>query len=206
MKSKSQKSKKTRASLKGKIRFNSKKFFFIFCRIIPAAFLASLFILPMGMHSISLGDAESTASLIYPYLLPFTQSAAIQESILHIVYFMIYFIPFTALFLLISLFIKGKVDIILYVLTYISLTFYLFCSVTSLVIFANCWRWFLHLPVQIYVSFGCAFISHAFMSIFGILFLREMNPEFAEYKKIHRRLRRAYRAVTGCCSPCSEGR
>ena len=32
--------------------------------------------------------------------------------------------------------------------------------------------------------FGCAFISHALMSIFGILFLREMNPEFAEYKKI----------------------
>ena len=104
--------------------------------------------------------------------------------IFHFVYFMIYFVPFTALFLLISLFIKGKVNIVLYVLTYISLTFYLFCSVTCLVIFANCWRWFLNLPVQVYAAFGAAFISHALMSIFGILFLREMNPEFAEYKKI----------------------
>lgn len=184
MKAKAPKSKKTRSSSKNKIKFNSKKFFFYFCRIIPAAFMTALFLLPMGMQSISLGDAESSANLIYPYLLPFTQAEMIQDSFFHIIYFIIYFVPFTALFLLISLFIKGKVNTLLYVITYISLTFYLFCSVTCLVIFANCWRWFLHLPIPVYVAFGCAFISHALMSIFGILFLREMNPEFAEYKKI----------------------
>jgi len=184
MASKSTKSKKARSPFKGKIKFNSKKFFFFFCRIVPAAVMVTLFLLPMGMQSISLGDAESTASLIYPYLLPFTQAQAIQESLLHFVYFLIYFLPFTALFLLISLFIKGKVNVLLYVITYLSFTIYLFCSVTSLVIFANCWRWFLHLPVPVYAAFGFAFISHALMSIFGILFLREMNPEFAEYKKI----------------------
>ena len=184
MKNKSTKNKKQRSALKNKIKFNSKKFFFFFCRIVPALFMAALFILPIGMQSISLGDAESTASLIYPYTLPFTQGTAIQGTPLHIVYFIIYFLPFTALFLLISLFIKGKVNVVLYVITYISLTFYLFCSVTCLVIFANCLRWFTLLPVWVYVAFGCAFISHALMSIFGILFLREMNPEFAEYKKI----------------------
>ena len=184
MASKNTKSKKTRSPLKGKIRFNSKKFFFFFCRIVPAAVMVALFLLPMGMQSISLGDSESTASLIYPYLLPFTQAAAIQDSLLHFVYFLIYFVPFTALFILISLFIKGKVNVLLYVLTYLAFTIYLFCSVTCLVIFANCWRWFLHLPIPVYVAFGFAFISHALMSIFGILFLREMNPEFAEYKKI----------------------
>ena len=181
MKNKSPKSKKQHSN---KIKFNSKKFFFFFCRIIPAAFLTALFLLPMGMQSISLGDAESTASLIYPYMLPFTQTSSIQDTVLHFVYFMIYFIPFTALFLLISIFIKGKVNTLLYVLTYISLTFYLFCSVTCLVIFANCWRWFVNLPVWVYVAFGCVFVAHALMSIFGILFLREMNPEFAEYKKL----------------------
>ncbi len=184
MASKNTKSKKARAPFKGKIKFNSKKFFFFFCRIVPAAVMVALFLLPMGMQSISLGDSESTASLIYPYLLPFTQAAAIQESLLHFVYFLIYFVPFTALFILISLFIKGKVNVLLYVLTYLAFTIYLFCSVTCLVIFANCWRWFLHLPIPVYVAFGFAFISHALMSIFGILFLREMNPEFAEYKKI----------------------
>ena len=184
MKGKSTKSKKSRTLLKGKFKFNSKIFFFYFCRIVPSILMAALFILPMGMQSISLGDTESTANLIFPYLLPFTEGTTIQETILHYVYFLIYFVPFTALFLLISLFIRGKVNNVLYVITYISLTFYLFCSVTCLIIFANCWRWFLHLPAQVYVAFGCALISHALMSIFGILFLREMNPEFAEYKKI----------------------
>ncbi len=184
MASKNTKSKKARAPFKGKIKFNSKKFFFFFCRIVPAAVMVALFLLPMGMQSISLGDSESTASLIYPYLLPFTQATAIQESLLHFVYFLIYFVPFTALFILISLFIKGKVNVLLYVLTYLAFTIYLFCSVTCLVIFANCWRWFLLLPIPVYVAFGFAFIAHALMSIFGILFLREMNPEFAEYKKI----------------------
>ncbi|MBR4179920.1 MAG: adenylate/guanylate cyclase domain-containing protein [Treponema sp.] len=167
-----------------KIKFNSKKFFFFFCRIFPAVLLATLFFLPMGMQSISLGDAQSTASLIYPYMLPFTASPIIHDTAFHIVYFIIYFVPFTALFLLISIFIKGKVNTVLYVITYLSLTFYLFCSVTCLVIFANCARWFSTLPVCVYVIFSVAFISHALMSIFGILFLREMNPEFAEYKKI----------------------
>ena len=184
MASKSSKTKKARSPFKGKIKFNSKKFFFYFCRIVPAAFMVTLFLLPMGMQSISLGDTASTANLIFPYMLPFTPGEMIQGTALHIVYFMIYFVPFTALFLLISLFIKGKVNTLLYVITYISLTFYLFCSVTCLVIFANCWRWFLHLPVTVYVAFGSSFISHALLSIFGILFLREMNPEFAEYKKI----------------------
>ena len=182
MKGKSPKNKKSSTVLKSK--FNSKKFFFFFCRIIPAAVLTALFLLPMGMESISLGNAGSTAKLIYPYMLPFTQSGSVQDTALHVFYFMIYFVPFTALFLLVSMFIKGKVNTVLYVLTYISLTFYLFCSVTSLVIFANCARWFLLLPVWGYVTFGCAFVFHALMSLFGLFFLREMNPEFAEYKKL----------------------
>ena len=182
MKNKSLKTKKHNSS-KNKIKINTKKIFFFVCRIIPAIFLTILFLLPMGMQGMNLGEAENTANLIYPYMLPFIHSSTIQESILHIVYFMIYFLPFTALFLLISIFIKGKVNTILYILTYISLTFYLFCSITCIIIFANCWRWFLTLPVSAYVALGLSFISHALMSIFGIFFLREMNPEFAEYKK-----------------------
>ena len=182
MKAKNSSSKKSRPF--GKIKFNSKKFFFFFCRLFPAAFMTVLFLLPLGMQSISLGDTQSTAALIYPYLLPFTPSPTIQETAFHYVYFLIYFVPFTALFLIISLFIKEKVNTLLYIITYLSLTFYLFCSVTCLVIFANCTRWFTSLPISVYIIFGTAFISHALMSIFGILFLREMNPEFAEYKKI----------------------
>ena len=185
MKNKTAKAKKSQFSARTKIKFNSKKFFYFFCRIFPAIVLTALFLLPMGMQSINLGDSESTAKLIFPYLLPFTESAAIQESPLHIVYFIIYFVPFTALFLLISMFIKGKVNTLLYVITYISFTFYLFSSISCLIIFGNCGRWFIQLPVIVYIVFGFAFISHALMSIFGLFFLRQINPEFAEYKKLH---------------------
>ncbi len=186
MKGQNLNSKKTASDIKSKdkSRFNSSKFFFYFCRIISAAFLIAIFLLPMGMQSISLGNADSTAILIFPYKLPFTQTSSIQNTILHIIYFIIYFIPLTALFILISIFIKRKTNVLLYILTYISLTVYLFSSLACLVIFANCMRWFKLLPVLIYAVFGCVFIAHALMSIFGILFLREMNPEFAEYKKI----------------------
>lgn len=167
-----------------KLKINSKKFFFYFCRLFPAAVMITLFVLPMGMESLSLSNGESISKLIYPYLLPFTPGKSIQESPLHYVYFLIYFVPFTALFLLISLFIKDKVTKVLYVVTYISFSIYLFCSVTALIIFANCGRWFAILPVRVYIVFGFSFISHVLMSIFGILFIREMNPEFAEYKRM----------------------
>ncbi len=184
MKAKGSKSKKDPASLKGKINLNSKKFFFFFCRIFPALIITALFLLPIGMQSISLGEAESSARLIYPYMLPFVQDNAVQGSIFHIIYFIIYLLPFTALFLLVSLFIKGKINTLLYILTYISLSIYLFSSVTCLIIFANCGRWFLQLPLLIYILLAFAFIAHALMSFFGIFFIRRMNPDFVEYKKI----------------------
>jgi len=176
--------KKQSKPAKGKTRLNYKKFFFFFCRILPAALMTTLFILPIGMQSLNLVNPEVSTALIYPYSLPFTDNPIIQDSILHFAYFIIYFVPFTALFLLISLFIKGKVNIVLYVITYICFTFYLFCSITCIVFFANCSRWFIQLPVTVYISFCVAFISHILMSVYGIFFLRNMNPEFAEYRKL----------------------
>ena len=170
--------------VKFKVKFNTQIFFFYFCRIVPACIMAALFMLPMGMESLNLNEADSVGTLIYPYVLPFTQGRTIQETPLHYIYFLIYFVPFTALFLLISLFIKDKILNVLYVVTYISFTIYLFCTITALVIFANCARWFSTLPTSVYLVFGFSFIAHALMSIFGIFFLRERNPEFAEYKKM----------------------
>lgn len=170
--------------VKLKAKFNTDKFFFYFCRIAPACVMAALFLLPMGMESLDLSETSSAGKLIFPYLLPFTQGKSIQETPLHYVYFLIYFVPFTALFLIISLFIKEKTLNVLYVVTYISLTIYLFSTITTLVIFANCARWFKSLPSSVYFVFGFSFIAHALMSVFGLFFLRERNPEFAEYKKM----------------------
>ncbi|MCR5613306.1 adenylate/guanylate cyclase domain-containing protein [Treponema sp.] len=164
-------------------KINLKKILFFVCRLIPAAILLTLFILPMGMKSLDLSLAGNEISLIAPYLLPFMPEKIIQGTIFHYIYFLIYFLPFTVLFLLISLFIKEKLDTILYIVTYVALSIYLFCSISCLIIFANCVRWFSQVPLSIYLTFAFAFIAHAVMSIFGIKAIRKKNAEFAEYKK-----------------------
>lgn len=166
-----------------KSKINSKKFLFYFCRIFPAVILTALFVLPMGMHSLTLGDFEATAELIKPYLYPFCGHTG---PVFKYLSFGIYFVPFAALFLLISIFIKDKVNHILYIITYIALTIYLYAAAFSFMIYANTPRWFLLLPKIIYIVFGITFIFHLAMSIEGILALRELNPEFAEYRAIQK--------------------
>ncbi len=166
-----------------KPKFNTKKFLFYFCRIIPALVLTAIFILPMGMNSLTLGDFESTAELLKPYLYPF---CGYTGPIFKYLSFGIYFVPFAALFLLISIFIKDKVNHILYIITYLALTVYLYAAAFSFMIYANTPRWFILLPKYIYVIFGLTFVFHLAMSIEGILALRQLNPEFAEYRAIQK--------------------
>ena len=166
-----------------KSSFNTKKFLFYFCRIFPALILTTLFILPMGMHSLPLGDFEASAELIKPYVYPFCGHTGPLFKYLS---FGIYFVPFAALFLLISIFIKDKVNHILYIITYVALTIYLYASAFSFMVYANTPRWFILLPKYIYVIFGISFIFHLAMSVEGILALRQLNPEFAEYRAIQK--------------------
>ncbi len=166
-----------------KSSFNTKKFLFYFCRIFPAIILTTLFILPMGMHSLPLGDFEASAELIKPYVYPFCGHTGTLFKYLS---FGIYFVPFAALFLLISIFIKDKVNHILYIITYVALTIYLYASAFSFMVYANTPRWFILLPKYIYVIFGITFIFHLAMSVEGILALRQLNPEFAEYRAIQK--------------------
>ena len=166
-----------------KSSFNTKKFLFYFCRIFPAIILTTLFILPMGMHSLPLGDFEASAELIKPYVYPFCGHTGPLFKYLS---FGIYFVPFAALFLLISIFIKDKVNHILYIITYVALTIYLYASAFSFMVYANTPRWFILLPKYIYVIFGITFIFHLAMSVEGILALRQLNPEFAEYRAIQK--------------------
>lgn len=169
---------------KGKFSLNWRMVLFCVCRIVPALVITALFVLPMGMESLNLTGEGEPAKLIFPYLLPFTPGQDVQDTVLRYVYFLIYFLPFTALFMLFSLFIKGKVEHVLYTIVYLSFSVYLFCAVTTLMIFANCVRWFTELPLRVYIVFGFSFVVHALMSVFGIFFLRRRNPEFVEYKKL----------------------
>ena len=69
MAGKVQKVKKCSFLSKYKLNINSPKFFYFFCRIVPAAVMLALFLLPIGMESVSLGETESIPKIIYPYLL-----------------------------------------------------------------------------------------------------------------------------------------
>ncbi|MCR5187639.1 MAG: adenylate/guanylate cyclase domain-containing protein [Treponema sp.] len=175
---------------KNKIKLNKKKFLFYFCRIFPSIILATLFLLPMGMKDLPLGDFEGTANLINAYTYPFCGYAG---PIFKYLSFTIYLVPFAALFLLVSLFIKDNINKILYIITYIALTIYLYSSAFTFMIYANTPRWFLLLPKYIYVIFGLSFLFHLAMSIEGILALRKLNPEFAEYKALQKEEKQSIR-------------
>ena len=167
-----------------KKHFDTSKFLYYFCRILPTLIIAALFILPMGMASLNLNGQSGAIKLLFPYNLPFTRQVELQNSIIKYVYFMIYLLPAVIILLITSIFVKKIPRMLLYIMIYTSISAYLFCSFTALIIFANCARWFFELPVTIYITTGLAFLSHALMSIFGILILRKKNPEYAEFKKL----------------------
>ena len=166
------------------VNFNKQKFLFYFCRIFPALVLAALFLFPMCIESAGLFDEEFVPSLLMPFKLPFIQYEGIQDTILHYIYFSIYIIPFTSLFLLVSLFIKDNINKILFVLTYVSFSIYIFCACTLFIIFATSIRWFLVLPVSVYAALGVSIICHPLLSLYGLSLLRRINPEYVEYKKM----------------------
>ena len=163
--------------------FSPKKNFYL-TRILSALFLTGLFILPLGMTSLNLSDGTSSGSYLFSFKLPFSMEAGFNNRLLQISFFLIYFIPLQILTTIITLFIKKNSKTLVYTLTYISLSIYLFCAISCLLIYSNCMRWFANLHWSIYFCFVLAFIAHALMSINGIMILRERNPEFAEYKKL----------------------
>ena len=163
---------------------NIKQSTLIAYKIVAALLLTTLFILPMGQSALNLITGSNDANLIFPFKLPFYNEAELQNSILHIFFFSIYFLPLVAVFLLISIFIKKNLNSLLYLLTYIASSFHLISSIITTIVFANCSRWFYCLHFTVYISLGLSFIFHAFMSIYAIQMMRERNPEFAEYKKL----------------------
>lgn len=181
----SQEKKALKAQIKKEeTRVSKSVFLKYFCRITTAVILLVLFVFPLGMESINLGELSERPALLHAYNIPFLDVSVIQNSVLHILYFLVYFLPFTSLFLLISFFIRGENKKLLYILVLISLSVYLFVATSTLLIFANCERWFLSLPWYVYACFGFAFFTHGFMSISGMIITRNRKPEYAEYKRV----------------------
>ncbi len=151
-------------------------------KFFSAALLAGLFCIPMSIHSVDLYDAEAAVQYIFPFSLPLTEVLFLENGILKYVFFLIYFIPFTALFTLISIFIREKLAKPLYITTFISLTIYLVLSIICLILEANCPTWFVLVPWYTYAIFGGAVVGHVAMSIYTLVYLRVSKPEYKDYK------------------------
>ncbi len=151
-------------------------------KFFSAALLAGLFCIPMSIQSVDLYDAEAAVQYIFPFSLPLTDVLFLENGILKYVFFLIYFIPFTALFTLISIFIREKLAKPLYITTFISLTIYLVLSIICLILEANCPTWFVLVPWYTYAIFGGAVVAHVAMSIYTLVYLRVSKPEYKDYK------------------------
>lgn len=166
------------------IIFNRKVLRFIL-HLVPAAVLVTLFVLPLGMKSLNLYEPSNSVNLLFPYILPFSDGIeSVRATIFYWPLFLIYFLPLNALFLVLALFIKDDLRKILYLLTFISLTIYLYCAVVILETNANCLRYFLLLPWYVYAALAFAFVFHAFMAFFALHYWRNSDPSYASYKAI----------------------
>lgn len=164
--------------------FNEKVLRIIF-HVVPALILVALFVLPIGMAGLNLYDAESSASLVFPFKLPFGAGIeSIRTTVFYWPLFLIYFLPLNALFLILAIFIKDNLNKVLYLLTFISVTIYLYSATVLLIMNANAFRWFKILPWFVYAVIAFAFIFHAFMVFYALYFMRNSDSEYAEYKAI----------------------
>lgn len=153
--------------------------------LVPAALLVALFVLPLGMESLNLYEPDSSVKLLFPCILPFSGGIeAVRATIFYWPLFLIYFLPLNALFLVLALFIKDDLRKILYLLTFISLTIYLYCAVVILETNANCLRYFLLLPWYVYAVLVLAFGFHAFMAFFALHYWRNSDSNYADYRAI----------------------
>ena len=160
-------------------------FFYYLCRILPAIILLALFFLPMEMGPLNLLNSNSTAELIYPFML---FKAFTPGSIYFYVSFIIYFIPANVVYMISSCFFKSKKRNkgLHFILNYISLTIYLGLSICCMLVFANATRWFIQLPWYIYTVNGVTLILHFLMTMLGLNLVRSSNPDYTEYKRIEK--------------------
>lgn len=165
-------------------KINKHAFFFYFCRIFSALIIAALFVLPIGMMQINFNDPASCSKLLFPFSIALIKDANFYAPILQLLFYSIYFLPLTFATIITSIFVKKIPEKLLYFLTLISLTIYLFCGISCIIICANSINWFKALPVYIYISLGTSFILHLMLSILGIISIKKNNPQYSEYKAL----------------------
>ncbi len=153
--------------------------------VIFAILFIAWFLFPIGMNSLDLFNENATEQLFYAWNFPSTVAQYFYSPILNVTFYLIYFIPLASLFLIISIFVKKIPKNTIYFVIYSSLFIMLFCQTTSIILCANTFRWFLKLPITIYISFLITLIALFCVSAIGINYLRKKNPQYAEYKQLY---------------------
>lgn len=158
---------------------------------LPFLGLLLLFFLPITVAPINLYESVDTvqpAVNIFAFKLPFDSNLNLDFGFVRILLCLVYLIPCSAIFFVVAFILKKKRNIDItnlnYPLTLASLSVYLFCAAVCLVANANCFIWFLRLPLYVYLIFFFSVAAHLYYSFNGIFYLRKSNSEFEEFLKM----------------------
>lgn len=156
---------------------------FFICRIVSIIILAVLFVFPFSMREMNLLQPELTSEILYPFKAFFPDSK-ISSLLLRISWCALYVIPFSAILILITIFLKKRHKKTVYFSLLISVTVYLVSTVASMITFANTARWFRELPPLVYSAFAVALVFHIVLIAYGIIGIKTRNQEHSEYKQL----------------------
>lgn len=156
---------------------------FFICRIVSIIILAALFVFPFSMREMNLLQPELTSEILYPYK-SVLYAGTISPLLLRISWCALYVIPFSAILILITIFLKKRHKKTVYFSLLISVTVYLVSTVASMITFANTARWFRELPPLVYAAFAVALVFHIVLITYGIIGIKTRNQEHSEYKQL----------------------
>ncbi|MCI7534422.1 MAG: adenylate/guanylate cyclase domain-containing protein [Treponema porcinum] len=156
---------------------------FFICRIVSIIILAVLFVFPFSMREMNLLQPELSSEILYPFKAFFSDSK-ISSLLLRISWCALYVIPFSAILILITIFLKKRHKKTVYFSLLISVTVYLVSTVASMITFANTARWFRELPPLVYAAFAVALVFHIVLIAYGIIGIKTRNQEHSEYKQL----------------------
>ena len=147
---------------------------FFICRIVSIIILAVLFVFPFSMREMNLLQPELSSEILYPFKAFFSDSK-ISSLLLRISWCALYVIPFSAILILITIFLKKRHKKTVYFSLLISVTVYLVSTVASMITFANTARWFRELPPLVYAAFAVALVFHIVLITYGIIGIKTRN-------------------------------
>ena len=168
-----------------------KTFKFYFYRIFPAAVFIALFFMPVSAVSINLLDLDAPAPQIFtPFgviLKTITGGKIAAELKLFpfcLSFFSLLLLPAISIYLIAQIFVKNQRNRLRRIIILSGLSLYILCSIWCMVTFANTIRWFLSVPVYIYVTISAVVVMHVTLTFFMLFHHRQGKVEYETIQKL----------------------